>query len=327
MAEPDAKKVFETFFVRYRNLNDPEFVLSAGLREIKHLTDMYGIDLEQLLARSVSPNALQRMIDEALDQYVKDVIAKIGRRASVPRFVQSRTRLVDSLLQWWNGNAARLASMNANNLYSKAAQFRMLSEASMIPQEYIDKVAEYTIESVTINGRTYNKRSLASLWERMTDAYGATDTIQYRNGVNYPLAAYVEQRATTTKVEAARLATLTASAADGMLFVTTNKTGTMDSCIYYEGKLMFINDEARKQARKLFGNLPEFKRIPTWGEVVAGPTHMGGFGCRHELRPVPIHLYSKERALNTIARMAPGEVPKKINENEIKKRLMKKRRR
>jgi hypothetical protein len=151
----------------------------------------------------------------------------------------------------------------------------------------------------------------------MNKSYGTTDTIQFRNGANYPIRAYVDARQLTTEAEAHRMATIIEASADGVWFGTTNRTGTTDSCLFHEGEIFFLSEEARAQAYARYGQLPELRAMRTWQEIVADKTHMGKFGCKHIVRPMMLQFMSDKKAIEEIKAAPQQEIPKKIDERKI----------
>jgi len=300
-------------FKTYEMLDNAEFLLSADTARIKRMAAQYKQSLEEFLFLLIDERLIERVSYEAAKKYA-DTMAKYMRNGTLKKVRIDRQKLVDNLLEMWQSQAASIAARSAANLNAKGAQFKALSIAMQVPEERLREIEKQNIAAVRIDGKLYKHQELGKLWERMNKAYGTLDTIQYNNGTNYPLRSYVDMRETTTEAETHRATTLIEGAADGMWFCTTNKTGTTDSCLVYEAKIMFLSDEARSQAIEHYGDLPQFANMQTWQQVVSGPTHMGKPGCQHILRVVPLQFYAKGKALETIRASASGAQPEKVNE-------------
>lgn len=312
----DLNKRMNDLFVRGSALDDAEFLLANNLARIKDIARQYGVSVADFLYSIIDPATVAKITENAARDYAASLARQI-KSGALKKQVLNRRALVDSVLATWRAQADGIAKTIEGNLFAKAAQFKALSIAAQLPLQRVSEIGENVITSTNIAGTQYNYNQLSDLWKRMNASYGTRDTLQFRNGVNYPLRSYVDARRVTTDAETHRMATVVEASADGVWFGTTNKTGTTDSCIYSEGSIFFMNDEARTQAVAKYGNLPEFARMRTWPEIVADKTHMGKFNCRHIVRPVPIQFFSDDKALKEIQNNLPRAIPKKIDERKI----------
>ncbi|MBK7363020.1 MAG: hypothetical protein IPJ01_12050 [Micavibrio sp.] len=310
------KKRLSEFFDKYKNLDDAQYLLSHNLGYIKRLAASYKTDLSEFLFLLIDEKTIARASYEAANAYSKAIAAQI-KSGALKKTLLDRGKLVDSLLETWRAQADSIAANQSNNLYAKGAQFQALATAAEIPAQRAAEIGANEITAARIGGKFYQYRELNSIWERMNESYGQRDTIQFRNGVNYPLRSYVDGRQNTTEAETHRAATIIEASADGVWFGTTNKTGTTDSCIFHEGETFFMNDEARTQATEKYGNLPALQSMRTWAEIVADKTHMGKFNCKHVVRPVMLQFYAEKRAVDALNGLEFQTVPKKINEQKV----------
>lgn len=316
MIPAELEKRLDLLFNRYAALDNAEYLLSSNLAQIKGLADRYKVDLADILFSLIDEKTIAQVTAQAAHDYAKTLAAQI-KSGAINKAVLDRRKLVEGLLETWKAQADSIAANSAGNLYAKGAQFQAVAVSAKIPLQRVAEIAANEITSATIGGVQYNYRALSSLWEQMNKAYGQRDTIQFRNGTNYPLRTYVDARKITTRAEAHRAATIIEASSDGLWFGTTNKTGTTDSCIYHEGEIFFLSDEARAQAVAKYGNRPELARMSTWQEIVADKTHMGKFGCKHIVRPMTLQFKSEEKALQTLSENPPQAVPEKIDEKKV----------
>jgi hypothetical protein len=315
MTDELARRLDEIFF-RYSALDNADFLLSTNLGRIRALADAYKTDMAGFLFSVMDTGTVSRAVESAARAYASALAAQIQNGTLFKKYLDRRG-LIESLLETWRAQADSIAANQAGNLYAKGAQFKTLAVAAEIPAQRIADIAAQALPSVNIAGTAYNYAALSTLWERMNDTYGQRDTVQFRNGVNYPLRSYVDGRTITTEAETHRAATIIEASADGLWFGTTNKTGTTDSCIYHEGEIFFLSDAARDEARQKYGDAPEIANMRTWFEIVSDRTHMGKFNCKHIIRPATIQFRSNARALEIIRERQPDPVPKKIDERKV----------
>lgn len=298
---------------RHAHLDDALYLLQNELPKIKLDINKYTAQVEAVLMNAYSPDKVAFDVQEALADFIKNLRSAVEsgaleyRRANVQSFVEA------AYTQY--ATQVGLVSSNMNStIFSKATQFKTLAQAAEIPLARQADIANYTIRQVEIAGKQYSWNSLNDLWDRMNSEYGQRDTIQYRNGVNYPLRTYVDARTTTSSSETQRLTTTLQASANGVLFLRISRNGSSDSCAFWEGKLVFPSEAAREEAKKRWPKV-NFSGIKTVQEVKDDSTHMFKFNCKHILRAETIQ-YSDDFAAE-FSEERPPRIPNKINEAEI----------
>lgn len=301
---------------RYKALDDAVFLLQSDLPRLKLMIDRYGGDLTKVMAEFIDANRIFDISDDAWQAFYRSMRRYIetgdllGRRAS-------REVLLESVVSTWESQVNRTVSTITDNLFARAAGFKAMAQSAAIPAQRLADIQKYEITSVTIEGQQYNYSQLQNIWQQMNDSYGQRDTIQFRNGVNYPLRTYVDARDATTSTEAHRLTTIVEASSNGVYFGAVNKTGTTDSCIFHENEIFYLTEAARQEAQAKWAHIESLKTMKTWDEIKADDTHMGKFGCKHLVRAVAIQFFSEERMTKAIEARPGMPVPEKINERKI----------
>jgi hypothetical protein len=306
----------DAVFGKYKALDDAVFNLQTSLPRFKLFLDQYGIDLSDAMQVMIDPGVFGNLAAEAQKSFFKSMEKSIenGELNYRPLSVEN---LLESFVETWGAQVGRMTGTISSNLFQRAAAFKSLSAAATIPAQRITDIEKYDITSVNIGGTQYNYTQLKDIWGNLNDSYGQRDTIQYRNGVNYPVRAYVDARGNTTQAEAHRLTTIAEGSSNGILFGMVNKTGTTDSCLLHEDEIFYLTAAAREIALKRWPDIPMLKKMKTWEEIVAGPTHMGKFGCRHIVRAISIQFLSDARFREYLSQYPPKALPEKINERKI----------
>lgn len=301
---------------QYAYLDDSLVTLQADLGRLKKVIAEYGLKLEDLLNGFIDPQIFAGITADAQRAFIKSLESYIESGK-----LQYRQLTADNLLQsfnaTWATQVSRLVSTTTDNLFQRAASFKSLSQAAEIPLRRIEDIKNYEITSVQISGKQYNYQQLDSIWKQMNDSYGQRDTIQFRNGVNYPIRSYIDARSATTQAEAHRMVTIAEGSANGVYFGKTDNRGSTDSCALHEGETFFLSDGARDEALAKWPDIDSLKSMRTWEEIKSDGTHMGRFGCNHIVKPLSIQFYSDERFRKALDNNQVQEIPEKINERKI----------
>ncbi len=314
----DAEKLkrLQAVIDRYKGLDDAVLLLQTDLARLKRLIDQYGGDLRTVLADFLDANKMWGISQDAQEQFFK----------SMQRFIEngqldyrraSSEKLLESIQSTWGSQVNRAVSTVTDSLFQRAAGFKSMAEAAIIPVQRLADIQAYEITSVVIGDKQYNYPQLQSVWKQMNDSYGQRDTIQFRNGVNFPLRSYVDARAITSSTEAHRLTTIFEASSNGVYFGTVNKTGSTDSCLLHENEIFFLNEGAKAEALAKWPNVEALLNMKTWQEIKDDATHMGKFGCKHILRASSVQFFSEQRMVDTLKEKTGLPVPEKINERAI----------
>jgi len=301
---------------RYAMLDDSLFILQTDLGRLKSVIEQYGLSIEDVMSSYIDPETFGAIAADAQRQFAGSLRAYIENGKL--QYRRSNTEaLLQSFQETYGTQVSRLVDTVKTNLFQRAASFKSLAATAEIPLRRIADIQEYEITSVTINGAQYNYPALKNIWQQMNDSYGQRDTIQYRNGVNFPMRTYIDARANTTQAEAHRLVTIAEGAANGVYFGVVNRTGTTDSCKLHEDETFFLSVAARDEALKRWPDIEMLRRMKTWDEIKSDGTHMGGFGCKHIVRAISIQFFSDARFREALAARPPRALPEKINERKI----------
>lgn len=301
---------------RYHSLDDALFILQNDLGRMKRIIEEYGLSLKDVVGGFVDKPSFVGISQDAQDAFYESLKTYIENGKLDYRRTATDT-LVKSFTDAWGNQVNRMVDTITTNLFARDASFKSMAEAALIPLRRIADIKAYEITSVVIDGKQYNYEQLQNIWTQMNDSYGQRDTIQFRNGVNYPMRTYVDGRAATTQVESHRLGTIIEGSSNGVYFGTVNKTGTTDSCVYHENEIFFLTDGARAEALAKWPDIDRLKKMSTWEEIVADDTHMGKFGCKHIVRALAIQFFSDQRFRDALANGTGMPVPEKISERKI----------
>jgi len=182
------------------------------------------------------------------------------------------------------------------------------------------------------------KSQLAQTWQQLDKRYGKAGYILYRGSVddpidpslataqqtaarkNYPLESYLYQKEKTIQQEVQTRTAEAMSTANGIYTVKFNNTGTQDSCIFWQDKIVFLSDLAKAQFMARFPE--QAARVKGWAtvdQIRQDNTHMLKWQCRHRIEPYPIQFFDQNDLNQEIQNNRMPKVPKKINEREIEK--------
>ena len=312
----------DAVIARNQQLDSAAFLLSTSSAKLKIMADAYATEVSDIMYMMLDRDMVSRVTEQAAQDFTRNLASAL-KSGKLKLAGMNRERMIQGVVDTWENQVGRVTDSLASNVVAKGVQFSALAKATEIPQARLTDIAAHEIESVTIANQMYYKQPLENLWDRMNAAYGQRDTIQYRNGVNYPLTTYIDQRVITSESETHRLASIIEGSANGIYFGTTNKTGTTDSCIYHEGEIFFLTDAARDEALQQWPNEESLQSMRTWQEIVNDNTHMGKFGCKHIVRPMALQFTSEKRMTETLndpeqkAKTKADAIPAKINEQKV----------
>jgi len=311
------KRMNETM-KKYDQLNDAEYILSKNIAEVRRVIAKYKDELTKpmlqfFLGDGKEYSQIDKMVwdaqkefDKALSQF--DIVPKAPRTDAMLTAIRKEytTRVMGQI----NNTFA--------DLTSKAVQFKTLANAARIPLVAADNVSR-VLRGVTIDGVTYDGTKTERLWDMMTERYGRSDTVRYsRNGAgyNFPMRAYVDMRTQTTAGEVSRMVNAVEAAANDIYTGRISKHGAIDSCRYWEGKIVFYSDIAKQTFLTKYPQYEAAKDWPTLQEVEKDKTHIFLPNCKHRVLPYPIDLMTEKRAMSEIEANTMPDIPDKIKEPE-----------
>ena len=317
------EKRLNAMFKRYAELDDALWYLSQDPAVIRgriraYQTELNGFLKTETVNESVVRDDVQKSIKK-FEQNLKSFLQSEGMKNRLPKL----DRLQQSVVDQYAAQVDTVTAHIGSTLSQRGAQYRALAQAAEIPLARAEAIEGYTIRAVSVGGKQYNAVQLGQYWSKMLDEYGTRQSIQYRNGANYPLTTYVDQRITTSAAETDRLTSVVASTALGLTLGKINQTGTTDSCVFWENKYVFMSDEAKAQTIAQYPNMTSLQNIPTVLDIKNDKTHMFKWNCKHRILPTSITVLSEGEFADEFEKSAARQptIPKKLNEAQIYKEI------
>lgn len=309
-------------------LNDAEWVLTRDTATIRRILKRYKSRLTNSLRKFVDSKAFDKMVNESIDQFLDSMAGFINKKD-----FKSRKGQRDRLLRSVRLEYSNLLQTSINSIIErqtrKATTFKVMSDLAQIPKALVGELDKVEVASIrTAEGRTvrdFNKKQLRSTWLRLTDRYGQHDTVIFKGGHKKPLETYVDGRTTTTRAEVDVLTTQLTAAANNILIGRINVTGTRDSCILHENRLVFFTETSKAEAIAKFPkHAAKFRKMPTVAELKVDDTHLFKFGCRHRVLAEGFQFQDEEeqdQQLKENAALPTVTKKTEINETKIKREI------
>jgi len=323
-AKRELLKKLRGLFTRYADLDNALWYLGTDPAMVRARIRQYQVELSGLLkTETIKQEVVRDDITKSLASFEKNLLRYLDE-GDYRRRLTKLEALQNSVIEQYSSQIDVVTNQITNTMQQRAAQFRAMAQAAEIPIARQAAIEGYTIRAVSIGGKQYNAVQLGEYWGRMLDEYGTRGSIMYRNGANYPLTSYIEQRLQTSAAETDRLTAVVTSSALGLTMGKINQTGTTDSCVFWENKYVFMSDEAKAQTiaqyPKMAGSL---RGIPTVQEVKADKTHMFKWNCKHRILPTAITVLDESDFADEFERTAAiqPKLPKKIDEAAIYQKL------
>lgn len=324
--QQDILKELDKFLRRYSFLDEFEYYLDINELEMNRTMKTFGKKLNRIMVGVFAGDLTITLSKEAYRDIINSMRAfnkRFSVKGSPTRLGKStRIRLMRALVRQYSTHMTQMSNSTTAKNLNKGREFRLISQNAQVPAAAL---AETTNREILIkSGKKYYKKQLNDAWSLLTEKYGLYDTVIFSDSrtatgtKQYPLRAYTDNRMTTNRQEVARATATAYSAKTGTLTMKISRHNTQDSCIYWEGKIVFTNEAAKKIYVKRFRQGQEW---PTLQQVVADRTHTFRFGCKHFTNPWPIQSMPKKQRDNQADKNEMFEVPKKINETKIKKKI------
>ena len=311
---------------RERRLDNPEWVLTRDTPTIRRILKNYRKQLLRALGGFVGSQAFDKMVSESIDQFFDNMTGFITKGGIKERKAQ-RGRLLRSVRREYTTLLKTSIDSIAARQARKTTTFKVSADLARIPSALVGKLQNVEFTGIRTAGSSkvqqFNKNQLKSSWEQLTDRYGQHDTVIFKGGHKKPLETYVDGRTTTTRTEVDVLTTQITAAANNILLGRINTTGTRDSCILHENKLVFFTATARSQAIAQFPQFAsKFSKMPTVDELRQDQTHLFSFHCKHRVLAETFQFQDEEEQEEQLKENeALPKVTKKtqVNETEIRK--------
>lgn len=312
-------KRLKAIMARYEDLDNALWYLASDPGAIRNKIRQYQTEINGFLkTETVNEQVVRADVQKSLAQFEKNLRGYL-ESGDLFRRRPTLEALQNSVLEQYAAQVDTVTGHIGNTLFQRGSQFRALAQVAEIPAARAAAVEGYTLRAVSVGGKQYNAVQLGKYWGRMLDEYGTRGSIQYRNGTNYPLTTYVQQRIQTSEAETDRLTSVVSSSAVGLTLGKINQTGTADSCIFWENKYVFMSDEAKAQTLAKYPKVKSLQNIPTVQDVKNDKTHMFKWNCNHRILPTSITVLPEDDfqdAFDADAARQP-KVPKKIDERAL----------
>ena len=304
---------------RETRFNNPEWILSHDLPMIRRILKNYRKQLRLTLGSFIQSNVFDKMVNESVTAFIdnmKEFISKGKiklRQANQKQLLRAVRREYGQLLF---GSVDGMTQ----RLLQKSTAFKLNSSLARIPKA-IEESALNKINTVRIKGEEFNSKQLTNVWGQLTNRYGQHDTVIFKGGHKKPLETYVDGRTTTTRAEIDRATTQITAAANGVFFGRINVTGTRDSCIFHEGRLVFFTQSGREQFKAQNPGV-DVSAIKTVQELEEDDTHIFKFHCRHRVLAEGFQFFEKEEQDEIIKEnKALPKIPKQVVESKVKREI------
>lgn len=296
LSSADKKRIAKSLraiFARHAQLDNALWYLQTDPAMIRAKIRQYQTELNGFLkTETVKENVIRDDVKKSLDQFEKNLTQYLAA-GDVKNRMPKLERLQQSVASQYSAQIDTITGHIGSTLGQRSARFQALAQAAEIPLARAANIEGYTLQAISVGGKQYNGVQLSEYWDRMLKEYGTRQSIQYRNGANYPLTTYIDQRIQTSMSETDRLTSVVASSALGLTLGQINQDGTTDSCIYWEKKYVFMSEESKAQTIAQYPNVPSLSNIPTVQQVKDDRTHMFKWNCKHRILPTSITVLSE----------------------------------
>jgi cytochrome c556 len=311
------KRMDETI-KKYAELNDAEFILSTNIAEVRRIVAKYRDELSKPLfqfflgdARSYSQ--IDKVVWDAQAEFDK-ALAQFQIKPKVAR----TDKLIAAVRAEYTNRVMGQISNTFRDIVTKSIQFKTLAEAHRLPLVSMDNLPRI-LRGVVVDGKAYDGRNVEKIWDMMTERYGRADSVKYYrysdgSSFNFPMRSYIDMRTKTIAGEVARMVSAVEASANEIYTGKISRTGAIDSCKYWEGKIVFYSQVAKDTFLEKYPQHSEAKEWPTLQEVEKDRTHIFMPNCTHRVLPLPIDLMPEKTAKKFIEGNTLPKIPEKIRE-------------
>jgi len=307
---------------REARFDNPEWILTRDIPMIRRILKNYRKQLRNALGSFIGSGAFEDMVDEAVDEFIKNAADFIEKGK-----IKTRNAERNKLLRAVKKEYASLMGSSVDNMVARQLQkstvFNIRADLARIPETILKQTDQIQAVGIRVGGKgkihQFEKNELFTVWEQLQNRYGTHDQVIFKGGHKKPLNTYVDGRTVTTRTEIDIATNQITAAANGVYFGIINKTGTRDSCIFNEGRTVFMTESARRQYKALNPSI-DVSGIKTVAEVKEDDTHTFSFGCKHRVLPSGFQFFDNKEQDEIIKenKEIPTE-PKKISETEVKR--------
>lgn len=295
-------------------LNRADWVLSRKLPMIRRILSKYKKSLRLTFFGYLDSSALDKELNDSIDLFFERMerFVKDGRlkKKNIDRAVILR-QTKNELLKQYTG----VSDAMVDRQLQKSRRFKIRSELAEVKEAQLAQISE-KINTVRIEGVTFEKDPLDDVWSQIQGRYGENGQVIFTSGNNRPLRTYVDQRTETTANDVQRSGTVLTAASTGTFFGRISRHGAIDSCILHEGELVFMSQALKNQFMRDKPDLvPLVRDIQTVQEIEQDSTHTFSFGCKHTVLVEGVQFFGakalrrnlEENVVNRVGRLKLSE--------------------
>lgn len=260
-------KRMNKFQKKYERLDDPKFILSLNSLRLNKILTNYKRDLQKILKgffnRGISEklvNESRKTLREQLKGFLKISDAKLTKGA-----------LFKSLHDQNNATIKAIVNNSHRLLRTKTTRFRLFTQKE-----------------------TFLTEENKELWKLYSRQFGRSDTIQFRDGKNFPLRTYVDAKSQDVTRQTQNDTSIIDAKRLGVLTMRVSSHGARDSCFLHEKERVFVDEAARREYIRMFPNDIHARRMKTVQQLTDDPTHIFRFNCKHRLLQDAIQFFDDD---------------------------------
>ena len=303
----------------YDHLNDAEFILSKNPAEVRRVVNAYREKLLMPIYKFfLGDGRAYSQIDQLIWQAQSDFDEALKAFDVTPKKARTE-KLLTAIRSEYTNRVLGQVENTFRDIVTKSIQFQTLARSAQLATTAQSNLSN-VFRAVTIDGKTYDGTKVDNLWQMMTERYGRSDTVRYsRNGsgYNFPMRSYIDMRTQTTAGEVSRMVSAVEASVNEIYTGRISRHGAVDSCSFWEGKIVFYSQVAKDTFIQLHPEYSEAQSWPTLQQVEADGTHMFKPQCKHRILPYPIQFMTEKRARADIEKNTMPRIPEKINETKI----------
>jgi len=277
----------------HNRLNNAEWVLSHKIPQISRILMRYKKGLRVAFGGFLQSPSLEQDLNGSIDTFFERMKRFITSGKLKERTINRAAMLAqtkDELLKQFSG----VSDGMVNRQLQKVRSFKVNKSLAEIKESQLAQISK-KINTVRIEGETFDKKQLDNVWEALQNKYGDNGQVIFDSGQKRSLRAYVDGRTRTTANDLHRSGTVLTAAATGIFFGRVSSHSATDSCILHEGELVFmtqaLKDRFIAQNPDLAGRVSGFHTVQ---DLEADSTHMFGFDCKHIVLAEGVQFFGKE---------------------------------
>jgi len=282
------------------DLEDARYVTTQNRMQTRRLLQEYTGTLDADLSEFFTGDPMASLTAQSLQTTYKDMrewptLGKVAEtQVSEERLLRAARREYGPLVR---GIVDTIHTSQNRRLNSYFLQLDTMALPEQLYKKRFGQIPSWITTDAEGNQKHIAPKNANATFEAMSRTYGRNDVVVYRDGTNYPLRTYVDQKVISTSREVQDLATIVEGSGRGIMTARVTSHGSADSCIYHEGEMIFLTEGARSQFladRSLVEKYPAAKTWRTYGELQRDKTHIFVFGCKHRIKVYPLHLLEPE---------------------------------